>query len=366
MQINWENAETSIHLNPRLPQDIREKLNDALSTIHLPGHLWLATSGSTSNPKLVALSKEAFLCSAQAVNHHFTITAKDRWLNILPLFHVGGLGIHARCHVAGSKLYDYSHLKWDPLAFASHLEEKEISWTSLVPTQVFDLVQRQCPVPKSLRGIVVGGGHLTPSLHQQAWNLGWPLYPSYGMTECCSQIATAKTPEPLVAFTPLDHVLLRIHPEGWIEINSPALFTAYLQCEEKPIFIDPKIEGWFRTEDKGALDNGFLKLFGRGAHFLKIGGENCNMSRLENIWEEIKGPLDAVLIDLEDERLGRAIHLASTSQDLSLEKCIDKFNQKVLPFEKIRNVHLVAEIPRSPLQKLLKNNLRGLLSCNQK
>ena len=38
---------------------------------------------------------------------------------------------------------------------------------------------------------MTGGGALDPSLYKQARDLGWPLLPSYGLTECGSQVATA-------------------------------------------------------------------------------------------------------------------------------------------------------------------------------
>ena len=63
--------------------------------------------------------------------------------------------------------------------------------SSLVPAQVLDLVRAGLRPPPVLRAIVVGGGAISAELYRDARALGWPVLPSYGMTECCSQIATA-------------------------------------------------------------------------------------------------------------------------------------------------------------------------------
>src|SRR5207244_12310235 len=100
----------------------------------LPGHVLVATSGTTGDVKLVALSKEAILASAAAVNTRLGARRGDVWCCVLPTFHVGGLGIHARAHLTGSRVIG---MAWDPHAFA----RTEATLASLVSAQVHDLVR---------------------------------------------------------------------------------------------------------------------------------------------------------------------------------------------------------------------------------
>src|SRR5712691_8408649 len=159
----------------------------------LRGHVWMATSGTTGALRLVALSKRAILASAEAVNRHLDATDRDVWLCVLPTFHVGGLGIHARAGLTGSRVIASA---WDARQFIRTIAAENVTLASVVPAQVRDLVALGEPAPPSMRAIVVGGGALTLDLYSAAHALGWPVLPSYGMTEACSQIATAKGKSP--------------------------------------------------------------------------------------------------------------------------------------------------------------------------
>ncbi len=77
------------------------------------------------------------------------------------------------------------------MRFAEEMNEGAVTLTSLVPTQVHDLVQCALACPPSLRAVVVGGAELDPVLGERARELGWPVLQSYGMTEAASQVATA-------------------------------------------------------------------------------------------------------------------------------------------------------------------------------
>jgi O-succinylbenzoic acid--CoA ligase len=102
VEIDWLSHESHVLLNPRMPDAERQRLESFV--VPLPGHLWLATSGTTGSLKLTALSKRAMLASAAAVNRHLQSDADDVWLCVLPTFHVGGLGIYARAFLSGAQV----------------------------------------------------------------------------------------------------------------------------------------------------------------------------------------------------------------------------------------------------------------------
>ncbi len=83
----------------------------------LPGHIWFASSGTLSGQgvsKWIALSKQALLSSAQAVNQHLTISSSESWVLALPLAHVGGLVILARAHLLKQRVHVLRDHNWDP------------------------------------------------------------------------------------------------------------------------------------------------------------------------------------------------------------------------------------------------------------
>jgi len=214
---------------------------------------------------------------------------------------------------------------------------------------VSDLVQLQLTAAPNLRAIMVGGGALSDALYEAARALQWPVLPSYGMTETCSQVATATLDSPELVL--LEHMEARTEADGRLAFRGASLLTGY---GTERGFIDPKIDGWFTTEDLGSVEKGVLRVQGRRGDFVKIGGESVDLARLDAILAEIAGTHGAV-IAIRDGRLGHVIHLVF---DPSVEAdAAARFDARVHPFERARAVHRVAKIPRSPLGKLLRQEL---------
>ncbi|MBL7687804.1 MAG: AMP-binding protein, partial [Bdellovibrionaceae bacterium] len=222
---------SGLQLNPKLPQETQTafvNLYEKFKHEFSPDSLWLATSGTTSGMKsgsLVVLSHEALEVSARAVNSHLQVSSQDRWGLALPLFHIGGLMILIRAALVGVGVSRFDE-SWDARRFHRWLGDARVTLLSLVPTQVFDLVEAGLTAPRGLRAVIVGGARLEPELFQRARDLGWPLLVSYGMTECGSQVATGSLAEPGV-LRPLLHVEAR-SVDGVIEIRSRAMMTAKL------------------------------------------------------------------------------------------------------------------------------------------
>lgn len=364
MSIDWQDTTSHILINPTYPKEEQERFAKILDvSSHLPSHIWLSTSGS-SVQKWVGLSKGALLSSAAAVNRHLESSSEDCWVNTLPHFHVGGLGIVARAYMSGSALHEFPGkppIKWKAAEFCHFLHERKGTLTALVPAQLYDIVALQLKPPSSLRAVVVGGGALPQELYTQAFSLGWPVLPSYGLTECASQVATASirdfgTSAQGVLKT-LSHMQGR-EVDGRLAFSGPSLLSTYAYVKESAItFVDPKIDGWFITEDRGSIAQKLLTIKGREDAICKVGGENVDLSSLNQILQglrlKLKVQADVALVALPDERVGRAIHLLSDcAEEGALGVLIEQYQKKVLPFERIRGIRLLKELPRSPLGKL--------------
>jgi O-succinylbenzoic acid--CoA ligase len=369
--LDWQSSENRILMNPRF--SLPEK-NEILAMLKksppLQGHFWIATSGSAGRIKWTALSKEAVLASAAAVNTFLDSSASDIWLNPLPHFHVGGLGIFARAYLCQAKAidgYDLMQHNWDPSRYCDFLCHHNATLTSLVPAQVYDLVKLEKKAPEALRAIIVGGGILSEEIYTKAIQLGWKLLPSYGLTECASQVATVSPNDrltfPFPKATLLPHIQAYINSTGRLTLKSPSLLTLYAIKNENGVeFIDPKKDGWFETDDLGELEGRTLKIKGRQSHFIKIGGESVDLLRLQRILEEIKAlcpfAYDMALAPIPDGRLGSVIHLAVAAiPDKVIDDIVAIYQNKVLPFEKIKQIHYIDAIPRSDLGKLIINSL---------
>ena len=169
----------------------------------------------------------------------------------------------------------------------------------------------------------------------------------------------------------LPHAEVRMGDSGCINIKSSALLTCYAFMKNGRLeILDPKQDGWFATEDRGEIAEGFLKILGRDSNFVKIGGESCDLLRLERILEELKLELqlrmDTALMPVEDPRLGHAIHLAAGGvMPEEIESLVAAFQLRVLPFERNRKVHCLPALPRTPLSKIILPELKRLMAQNE-
>lgn len=372
--VDFESAKSHFFYNPRLSAS-ELKILESVTLPELPAHIWLASSGTTqtSEIKLVALSKKAFLIAAAASNRHLEVSTEDIWYKNLPDFHVGGLSILARAQLSGSKVVDdfTANAKWEARFFSNRVQEVGATLISLVPTQIYDLVQAKIESPKKVRAVLVGGGALSPELFIQARELGWPLLITYGMTEVCSQIATArlqslkrnKFPEAIV----LDHIEVRTGSEGVLELKSGALFSCLGFAGTDGLRIeDPKVDGWYRSGDRVDLDiscevagRKTLRFLGRVSDLVKVNGELVSLAKLQvRLNRE-----DSAVFAKVDARSGARLCVATTSKEfLEFGSAIEQINQSVAPYERLLSLYFVDELPRTPLGKIKIERLKADLN----
>lgn len=352
----WQSKQCHALVNARDAQAVREAgLVESWSRLQpeLSGHLLFATSGSSGGRKWVALSRQALLASAAMVNQHLYAGANDRWLMVLPEFHVGGMGILARCYDAGSELVKLEG-KWNPELYHQTIEVDGISLSSLVPTQLYDLVQKGLYAPQSLRALMIGGGRLGDDVYEQAMNLGWPVIETYGMTETCSQIATATLASRDLTLLPSWQA--KLSDRDCLSIKGDALFTGYVACSGKVCeLIDPKQDGWFTSEDVVEYGDNQISVKGRADRCVKVLGELVNLSEVEAkvvASVDIGLPVGSIaVVALPDPRKGCKLILCG-EQSNDLDQILEDYNLHSHPVERLDGICVLSEIPLSPLGKI--------------
>lgn len=377
MKIDWDSNESLLLANPAYSSQAKLNYSQILEKgTAWPGHIWLATSGSTVL-KWVGVSKQAILASAHAVNIHLHSDASDKWALALPEFHAGGLGILARSYLSKASINDFkleNGGKWEAHLFFDYLQKTNSTLTALVPSQLYDLVQLKKQAPRSMRGVIIGGGQVFEELYIQAVSLGWKILPSYGMTECASQIATASLND--IGTDQGQKLKILPHIEVGIKDNRLAfrgnsLLSVYAFCEGNVItFEDPKVDGWFVSEDRGSIVEDELNILGRIDHLIKIGGESVDFARLESMLQTVRLQNcieeEMTLLAVPHERLGYTINLVATGEkQMAVEQVKEFFDKIVLPFERIHQIHWVEEIPKSALSKILRKDLLKLIENNK-
>ncbi len=357
----WRGSDAYVAVNPHRVDEADGLFEYAASSEGTSSLIFFQTSGSEGFPKWCGLSREAMLASACAVNAHLESTSQDRWLIALPLYHVGGFSILARCFASGASFVQMND-KWDAAKFAELCTEKKITLTSLVPTQVFDLVQAQIHAPPSLRAVIVGGAGLSREIGIQARELGWPVLQSYGMTETASQVATSSLaslrgefdPERLEVLTIWD---LQTDEHHRLTVRGAALASGYA-IRESGEWRWMKIDSssGLRTRDRVEFQKicgeRCLKFIGRESAFVKVLGELVNTEELQARLELFTDALHGVVVcAVPDARRGSKLVLAGELPMTQLEILRTRFNAGVTGVQKLEKSQVIPAMPRTALGK---------------
>jgi len=408
--IDWLSEESYYFFNPQHPKtkDLKKREIPILKS-----HIYLYTSGFS---KICLLSKKAFLHSACLANKNLQASTKDKWLISLPLYHVGGISILARAFLSGSS-YFINKEAWNPNSFKRQIEREKITLSSLVPTQVYDLVGKGLKAPSSLRVLLVGGDFLSSSLYQKARDLGWPLLLCYGATETSSHIAVSKLSSLKKKTKPPMKLLegVELFPyqkkesikktgykktqdketlnTSFFKVKTEGLLTAYFDLKRKTLF-DPKDEeGCFLLEDKLCLKNKTLipcqdshscffddrksiKLLSPSPQ-IKILGEKVSLNslvfQLEKSFQNIQKALNfkkksqkqfnkeqfkAYLIPLPEERQGWSLILVGEIKDFEqLFLLKQDYNKQIAAYERIQALYFLEKDPLHDFLKIKAENL---------
>lgn len=359
----WESEGNDIRLNPRrnidasgLPEFL-EKECGVRSTVVM------ATSGSSGGFKFALLSKAALLASAEAVVNHCDIRKEDVWLAGLSDFHVGGLGIFARAHVAGSRVVSLPDFRWqrDGAPFLEAIRQSRATLTSLTPTHLHDLVRAGAAAPESLRGVLLGGGAIDRDLVARARELGWPTWPSYGMTEACSQVATSV--DGTADWLPiLPHWECEATTGGRLKIRGNALFSGYASRGSGGWKLDSAVDenGWFVTGDRCELAEQTLRFLDRADDLVKVSGELVSLSSIESTARKVGAAvgLELAVVALPDERRGTEIAVVAEAGG---EGLLDRINDDLEGIETVRRIVPVSALPRTDIGKIDREALRRLV-----
>ena len=303
--------------------------------------LLINTSGSSGTPKVVMLTRNNLLASAQAVNTRLELQAGDCWLACLRLCHIGGISISYRTALAGATLL--LHDGFDAAKVLADVQRQPVTHLSVVPPMLARLLDLDPKPPPALRVLLVGGQAISPALLQRALAAGWPVYLSYGMTETASQIAVRNShpllnpPNPPFSkggfFSPLwkrggggD-----LSKSGWdlstglklsagVEVQAPdctapaqrlrirgaMVMAGYATPQRQPGI--GLVNGWFETADLGCLNaDGQLHLHGRADDVCVIGGNNVSLARVETVINAAQGVAEAVIVVLDDSSWGHRL-----------------------------------------------------------
>ena len=120
--------------------------------------------------------------------------------------------------------------------------------------------------------------------------------------------------------------------------------------------------GWLYTGDLGYMDNdGYIFLSGRSKDFIKRGGEMIAPEEVEQLLMLHPAVDEAAIIGVPDDDWGervRAITVLKPGKNATEEELIEHCREKLASFKKPESVVFVDQLPRNPMGKVLKRQLR--------
>ncbi|HWO58145.1 MAG TPA: o-succinylbenzoate--CoA ligase [bacterium] len=315
LQDRWPSSwPLTVISQPSSASDVPAEIDpDSLCTI-------VFTSGSGGEPKGIGLTFRNHLAGALASALNLGVQPDDRWLLNLPAFHIGGLAIILRAAIYGTTVV--VHDRFDPAATWRAIREDRVTQLSLVATTLRRLldVEPESRCPGWVRSALVGGGPAPSALLDSARDRGFPVLPTYGMTETASQIATlAPWAPPAKRHTagmalPLAEIAIRdehgqavaAECEGQIHLRGPMVASAYFDRAgaARPL---AGADGWMPTRDVGSLDqDGYLTVHGRIDQVIISGGEKIHAEEIENVLAEMATVIRAAVVGVPDAEWGEA------------------------------------------------------------
>lgn len=313
------------------------------------------TSGTSGTPKGVCLSRSALLAACEAHEAALPFRASDRWLLAMPLAHVGGLGLVLRCLHARRTVVRGPE-RFDPDAVLRELRHHSVTLASLVPTMLARLLPRQAP--ETLRAVLVGGAYCPSPLLAAGRAAGWPLLPTYGLSECCAQVCTQRLEAVRASGVgpPLPGVEVRVR-EGAIEVRGATRMVGF--WGEAPM----APAAWYATGDAGRIDEeGHLHVLGRLDERIVTGGENVDPLAVEEALRAHPAVRDACVVGVDDSEWGQRVSALIVPEGAppSPETLRAHLSERIASFAQPRAYRFVDELPLTPAGKLDRRGAQGM------
>ena len=329
--------------------------------------LLLFTSATTGFPKLVPLTWGNLQTMAFRETSALQLSEADRFLSLMPLFHLHGLAaVLAQLHCGGTVI---STPAFNPATFLNWLEQFQPTWLSSNPPlnrAILTLAREHPEVFRRIPLRLIRSTGAAPAPEELAWleeAVGAPVLTGYGLTEAGG--VTRETPEArkpgsagrtsgleVAIMDPLGN-LLAAELEGEIAVRGASVTAGYLDDPEanQVAFHD----GWFHTGDIGRLDSeGFLFITGRRKEIINRGGEKIVPQEVDEVLAAHPALADAAVFAVAHRTLGEDVAAAvvlrngAAASELELRRFAAT---RLASFKVPRRILFLDRIPRTATGK---------------
>lgn len=342
------------------------------------------TSGTTGEPKAIATLQGALMDSLRLTATNVRAPVGDRMVMAcaIPL-NGAGSGVVMPLVLTGATLVLPESR--EPAALVELLKRHAATRAFVTPSQLLDLLDEPGFTRENLPALtnVIYGTAPTPAprLQEAVQRLGPLFQQGYGMAEVLPPVSLLQMeqhvtgdghPAPLeilrsagwvvpeVSVRVVDAELRPVPPGeiGEVLVRSPTLFDGYWRPDgvDRSVFVD----GYLRTGDYGTLRaDGLLTVLDRRADLLQVGGRVLYPRLLEESAYGDPAVKEASLVQREPESPVVAFAAPRRGQAVDPEGLRERLRAAHVPVDEVR---VLPQLPRSPLQKVLRRDLRELLA----
>jgi long-chain acyl-CoA synthetase len=147
---------------------------------------------------------------------------------------------------------------------------------------------------------------------------------------------------------------------GEIAIKGPQVMAGYWQRPDETAKV-MTADGYFKSGDVGFMDaRGFFKIVDRKKDMILVSGFNVYPNEVEEVASACPGVLECAAIGVPDEKTGEAVKLVVVRKDASLtaEQIQDYCRDKLTAYKHPRIIEFRDELPKTPVGKILRRELR--------
>ncbi|AWH86490.1 O-succinylbenzoic acid--CoA ligase [Flavobacterium album] len=284
-------------------------------------YIEMHTSGTTGQPKLIRVEKQAMVNSAKATGEFFDLEAGIKVLHCLPTQYVAGKMMLVRAFILG----------WDmdlvaPVSHPLERNETQYDFAAMVPLQAEHSLEKLHMIKK----LILGGAKVSQALSDKLAGLPTAIYETYGMTETITHIAAKRIGEE--AFTVLPNVKISEDERHCLVIDP------YLICDE-PVVTNDVVK---------IVDDTHFIWLGRHDNVINSGGVKLFPEQIE---EKLSGRIDRrfYVKGMPDESLGEKLVLVIEGEPYDVDKATFKGLGK---FEKPKDILFVEKFAETGSGKI--------------